>query len=175
MVASPVLGQLLMGTGAGAKGIIHRGAEGLVGAPHHKDSWDAYIENLKTTFHDPSAVGLLKFIIDGYTLGFGWDMIRTITNPFLDLAAGNYKKAGKEFEYLPADIVEHLVGPFYDDVFKTIQEAGRLGQIEAGRRNPGLKPEKIKQSVGKYVEGQVPALRQFPPYESVMGIKPPPR
>jgi hypothetical protein len=72
-------------------------------------------------------------------------------------------------------LVEHIAGSFYDDLFKTAEELARIGQIESGRRMPLKKPEKIKQSVGKYLEGQVPALRQFPPFESVMGIKPPPR
>lgn len=38
-----------------------------------------------------------------------------------------------------------------------------------------LKPQKVKKSVGKYLEEQVPALRQVPYFEDAMGIKPPPR
>jgi hypothetical protein len=175
LVASPILGQMLAATGAGAKHVIHKGFEGLTGHKHEKDSWDTYIENLKQTFEHPEAAELLKFIVDGYTLAYGWDMVRSVTNPFLDLAAGELKKAGKGFEYMVPDLVEHIAGSFYDDLFKTAEELARIGQIESGRRMPLKKPEKIKQSVGKYLEGQVPALRQFPPFESVMGIKPPPR
>jgi hypothetical protein len=175
LVASPIIGQMLQATGAGAKHVVHKGFEGLSGHKHQPDSWDAYIANLKQTFEHPEAADLLKFIIDGYTLGYGWDTVRTVCNPFLDIAAGNLKKAGQEFEYLPADIAEHMVGPFYDDVFRTVEEAARIGQIESGRKNPLQKPKKVKQSVGKYLEGQVPALRTFPPFEDVMGIKPPPR
>lgn len=175
IVASPILGQMLQGTGAGAKSVVHRGIEGLTGHKHERDSWDNYIDNLKQTFEHPEAAELLKFIVDGYTLGYGWDMVRTVTDPFLDLAVGNLKKSGQEFKYMGADIVGHIVGPFFSDIFSTAEEIGHLGQIEAGRRNPGLKPKKIKESVGKYVEGQVPALRQFPPFESTFGIKPPPR
>jgi hypothetical protein len=175
LVASPILGQMLQASGAGVKHVIHKGLEGLTGHKHEKDSWDTYIENLKKTFEHPEAAELLKFIVDGYTLGYGWDMVRTVCDPFLDLAGGNLKKAGQEFKYMGADMLEHIVGPFYSDVFKTVEELSRIGQIEAGRRNPGLKPKKVKQSVGKYLEEQVPALREFPPFESVMGIKPPPR
>jgi hypothetical protein len=175
LVASPILGQMLQATGAGAKHVVHKGIEGLTGHKHERDSWDNYLDNLKKTFEHPDAVDLLKFIIDGYTLGYGWDMVRTVTDPFLDLAAGNTKKAGQEFKYMGADIIEHLIGPFYDDVMKSVEEVGRIGQIESGRRNPGLKPKKVKESVGKYIEGQVPALRTIPPFEDVFGIKPPPR
>jgi hypothetical protein len=175
LVASPIIGQMLQATGAGAKSVVHRGLEGVTGHPHRKDSWDTYIENLKQTFEHPEAAELLKFIVDGYTLGYGWDMVRTVTSPFLDLAGGNLKKSGQEFKYMGADILEHLVGPFFSDVFRTSEEISRIGQIEAGKRNPGLKPKKIKQSLGKYIEGQIPALRQFPPFEDAMGIKPPPK
>jgi hypothetical protein len=175
LVAAPIVGQALQATGAGAKGIVHRGMEGLFGVKHQRDSWDIYLENLGKTFHDPSAVGLLKFIIDGYTLGYGWDIVRTVADPFLDVAQGNFKRAGKEFSYLPADIVSHMIGPFYDDVYRTVQEAARIGQIESGRGGQRLKNKKIKYSLGKYIEGQVPALREIPPFENEFGIKPPPR
>ena len=166
---------MLQATGAGSKHIVHKGFEGLTGHKHEQDSWDKYIENLKQTFEHPEAADLLKFIIDGYTLGYGWDMVRTVTDPFLDLVAGNLKKSGQEFKYAGPDILEHMVGPFYSDVFQTAEELSRIGQIEAGQRNPLLKPNKIKKSVGKYLEGQVPALRQFPPFEDAFGIKPPPK
>ena len=78
---------------ARAKHVVHKGFEGLTGHKHQKDSWDAYIENLEKTFGDPTAAGLLKFIIDGYTLGYGWDTVRTICNPFLDLAGGKAEAA----------------------------------------------------------------------------------
>ena len=175
LVASPIIGQMLQATGAGAKHVVHKGFEGLTGHKHSKDSWDTYIENLKQTFEHPEAAELLKFIVDGYTLGYGWDMVRTVCDPLLDLAGGNLKKSGQEFKYIGADAVEHLIGPFYSDLYRTVDEVSRIGQIEAGRRNPLKKPEKIKQSIGKYLEGQVPALRQFPPFEDVFGIKPPPK
>ena len=175
ILASPIIGQLLQGTGAGAKSVIHRGFEGLTGHKHEQDSWDKYLAEKKKTFFHPEAVDLLKFIIDGYTLGYGWDTVRTVCDPFLDLAGGNLKKAGTEFKYIGTDVVEHLIGTFYSDLFRTADEAARIGQIESGRRNPALKPQKVKKSVGKYIEGQVPALRQFPPFESVFGIKPPPK
>ena len=155
--------------------VVHRGIEGLTGRKHEKDSWDKYIEEQEKTFGDPTAVGLLKFIVDGYSLGYGWEMVRITCDPFLELAAGDTKKAGKGFEYMGADVVEHLIGPFYSDIFSTAQEITRIGQIEAGQRNPLLKPKKIKKSVGKYIEGQIPALRQFPQFESAFGIKPPPK
>jgi hypothetical protein len=175
IVASPIIGQLLAATGAGAKHVVHRGLEGLTGHKHQQDSWDRYLQNLEKTFGDPSAVGLLKFIVDGYTLGYGWDAVRTVADPLLDLAKGDTKKSGQEFKYLRDDLVEHLVGPFFSDVLKTADEAGRIGQIEAGKRNPGQKPQKVKRSIGKYLEEQVPALREVPPFEDVMGIKPPPK
>lgn len=175
IVASPILGQMLQGTGAAAKSGIHRGFEKVTGRKHEKDSWDSYIENLEKTFEKPSAVGLLKFVIDGYTLGYGWDMVRTVCDPFFDLASGQAKKAGKEFTYAVPDILAHIFGSFFDDVFKTAQELARIGQIEAGQRQPNLKPQKVKKSVGKYLEEQVPALRQVPYFEDAMGIKPPPR
>jgi hypothetical protein len=175
MVASPIIGQMLQATGTGTKHIVHKGFEGLTGHKHELDSWDRYIANLKQTFEHPEAADLLKFIIDGYTLGYGWDMVRTVTSPFLDLAAGNLKKSGQEFKYMGTDIIEHLIGSFFDDCLKSLEEVGRIGQIEAGRRNPLLKPKKVRQSVGKYLEGQVPALGTFPPFEDVFGIKPPPK
>ena len=100
LVASPIIGQMLQATGAGAKHVVHKGFEGLTGHKHSKDSWDTYIENLKQTFEHPEAAELLKFIVDGYTLGYGWDMVRTVCDPLLDLAGGNLKKSGQEFKYI---------------------------------------------------------------------------
>jgi hypothetical protein len=175
IVASPIIGEMLQATGAGAKHVIHKGFEGLTGHKHTQDSWDNHIANLKRTFKHPQAADLLKFIIDGYTLGYGWDMVRTVADPLLDLASGNLKKSGQGFKYMGADLLEHIAGPFYSDIAKSVEEVARIGQIEAGKGHPLQKPQKIKQSIGKYIEGQVPALRQFPPFEDAAGIKPPPR
>jgi hypothetical protein len=175
LVASPIIGQMLAATGAISKHGIQVGLEKATGHKHKPDSWDAYFADKKRMLEHPEAAQILKFIVDGYTLGYGWDMVRTVTEPFIDLAGGNLKKAGQEFKYAGPDMLSHIVGPFFSDLFETEQELSRIGQIEAGKHNPGLKGKKIKQSLGKYLEGQIPALREFPPFDSVMGIKPPPR
>jgi hypothetical protein len=171
LVASPIIGQMLQLTGAAAKHGVQRGLEGVTGKEHKKDSWDAKIEELEATFHDPSAVKLLKFIVDGYTLGYGWDAVRTVSAPLFDFASGNLKKAGGEFKYMGADLIEHIVGPFFNDIWKTVEEAGTLGQIESGRRNQAQKPGKMRKSLLKYLVGQVPALREIPKVEQEITSK----
>ena len=162
IVASPIIGQMLAATGAATKGYIHRGMEGLMHKPHQQDSWDKYLQNLEDTFGHPDAVKLLKFIVDGYTLGYGWDAVRTVVDPFADIAEGNRKKAGQEFQYLVPDLLEHFVGGFFDDLYKTGREADTVGQIEAGQKHPEQKTEKVERSALEYAADQVPAVRIIP-------------
>ena len=104
----------------------------------------------------------LKFIVDGYTLGYGWGAVRTVTSPLFDLASGNLKKSGNEFKYLGADLIEHMIGPFFDDLWKTGEEAGTIGQIESAEKHPENKGAKLDRSLTKYAVGQFPALQQIP-------------
>jgi hypothetical protein len=162
IVASPIIGQMLSATGAAVKGYTHRGLEGLEGKQHTQDLWDKYLANLEDTFGNPDVVKMLKFVIDGYTLGYGWDMVRTVVDPFIDFGAGNRKKAGTEFAHLVPDLVEHLVGGFVDDVFRTGKEVGTIGQIESGQKHPELKDKKVEKSLVEYGADQVPAAREVP-------------
>ena len=165
LVASPILGQMLAATGAGAKHVVHKGLEGLEGKQHQEDSWDKYLKNLEETYQHPEAARLLKFIVDGYTLGYGWDTVRTVTAPFLELAAGDQEKAMKGFEYLGTDLGEHLIGGFFTDIAKTVGEIGTLGMIQSGKSHPEQKGSKERRSVTKYLADQVPALRNIPQVE----------
>ena len=140
---------------------------------HQEDSWDRYIKNLEDTYEHPEAVKALKFLVDGYTLGYGWDAIRTVADPLMALASGDTEKAGKGFEYMGVDLLEHLVGPFFSDIGKTVAEAGRIGTIAAGKKHPEQKPEKMERSVLRYATDEVPALKEIPPIDR--RLKPPPK
>lgn len=170
MIAAPVAGQLLQATTAAGKGFIHRSFEGILGRKHSEDSWDKYIAELEGTMRDPKPAKMLKFYLDSVTLGYGMDMLRTVADPLLNLATGELKKAGQQFEYAGQDILSHFAGPAFDDLWKTLVELpSTIGHIEAGTSNPAQKPKKVKAAAEKYVVGQVPILRQVP------GMVPPPK
>ena len=165
LVASPILGQMLQATSTGVKHVVHKGLEGLEGKQHKEDSWDKYLKSMEETYEHPEAARLLKFIVDGYTLGYGWDTVRTVTAPFLAMAAGDATKAKNGFEYMGDDLLEHLVGGFFTDIGKTIGEIGTLGVIHEGKAHPELRGAKERRSVTKYLADQVPALRNIPQVE----------
>src|SRR6202012_5169370 len=109
LIAFPATGMLLNLTGTGVKHLVQHGLEGATGKKHHKDSWDNYLASLEDTFEHPEAVKFLKWYIDSVTLGVGAEMLKTLSDPLLNIAQG---KPAKADAYWREDIAEHVAGPF---------------------------------------------------------------
>jgi hypothetical protein len=171
-ISYPV-GTALQGTGFALKHGLHHGMELATGREHEKDRWDEFWEEKKDLFENPTGAKWAKDYFDAITLGFGMEMARIACDPFLNLAAGNYKKAGQEFGYMPKDMAEHFVGPAWMDLWKTVIELPTdIGKIQSGQKHPEQKEQKRERTYWKWVGGQVPGLRLFPYVEEKMS--PPP-
>ena len=164
MIAAPIVGQMLQGTTAGVKGIIHGGMEGLQGKKHTEDAWDKWLTEMETTFKDPSAARFLKFYIDSVTLSYGMDMVRILLDPFMLEAAGEHKKAGAGDTYALTDVAEHLAGAFYSDLFNVAKLPYDLHKIKTGQGHPEQRGEKYEKTIKKAVTDQFPVLKQFPAF-----------
>jgi hypothetical protein len=162
VIAYPVIGQLLAATGAGAKHFVHKGIEGLEHKEHENDSWDKFFANLEDTFEHPEAVKFLKFYIDGWTLGVGWDRVRRWTDPFLNAAIGKNKEAQSGLTYLLKDEGEQLIGPAFSDLVEFLGFGVDVGKIEIGQKHPEQKKEKVEAAAKKETKQIVPILGQVP-------------
>jgi hypothetical protein len=159
-IASPIAGEMLQFMGQGLKHFVHVGAAGLTGQKAKKDAWDEHFERIKDLVENPTALKAAKELIDAYTLGWGLEIVKLLAVPLMDLAAGQTTKADG---YWFPDLMEHIFGSFWTDIYKTGDELRTLQEIEAGKKkSPAEKKLTKERSVVKYVEGQFPALRQIP-------------
>jgi hypothetical protein len=176
VIAYPLVGTALNLANTGSKHIVQRGLEGLIGRKHMKDSWDNYLAYLEDTFEHPDTVKFLKWYIDSYTLSAALETTKIVTNHFLDMVTGRWQKSD---EYWIPDLIQHMIGPFYEDLYEASQTERHLEQTEKTKHPRGWKKPREAKEIRHGMEEQVPALRTFSPavdwVERKMGIQPPPK
>jgi hypothetical protein len=157
--------------------VVQRGVEGMTGKTHKKDSWDNYLESLKDTFWEhPDAVKFLRWYIDAYTLSAALETTKIVADHFLDMVTGRWQKSD---EYWIPDLIQHMLGPFYEDLYNATVTENQLEKTAHTKHPPGWKHPREVKEIRHGMEQQVPALRPLGSLvdagERKLGINPPPR
>jgi hypothetical protein len=166
IIAFPIVGTMLNATGTGGKHIVQRGLEGAMGKKHKEDSWDKYFATLKDDVEHPEAAKILKWYVDAWALSAGMELLKTLGDPLLNIANG---KPAKADDYWLQDMAEHVAGPFFSDLWKTLEEVQNLHKIQEGQKHPELKGQKMRKSLLKYGTEEIPALREIPQINEEIG------
>lgn len=177
LIAYPLVGTALNLVNTGSKHTVQRGLEGLMGKDHKKDSWDTYLAYLKDTFVEhPDVVKFLKWYIDSYTLSTALETTKIVTDHFLDMVTGKWQKSD---DYWIPDLIQHMVGPFYQDLYNAAQTEHQVEKTEGTKHPRGWKNPREAKEIRHGLEEQVPAFRPLRPAvdwaEGKLGIKPPPK
>jgi len=159
MFASPIVGEMILLMGQGAKHVAYKGMAGIQGKQAKEDSWDKHLKQLEDLGEHPDAVKATKELIDAVSMGYGLEMVSMLGKPLYDIAVG---KPEKSDQYWLPDAMEFLAGPFFADIYRTGDEVETLQKIHSGKKHPEQKPKKYERSIMQYAAGQVPALRQVP-------------
>jgi GGDEF domain-containing protein len=168
MIITPIIGQMLQGTGAGAKHFVKAGFEKARGREHEEDSWDKWLAQF-TDIKDKPAAALLKIYIDGLCSQWALERTKRLADAMLNIAIGDkpsLKSAKATGMYLLNDEIEQDIGPIWvDTVMRPIKFAGE--EIEAGAGKAGTF---VGKSFSNFVHNTMdayPLLRNSPDIEDL--------
>jgi hypothetical protein len=116
-LVSPIMGQILQGTSAAAKGGVHRVAQWGMGKQHTEDSWDKYLSQFDGMEEHPAAT-FLKIYIDGICAQWALERTKRYADAFLNLAIDDKPSLDKAKDmgtYLLEDEAEGTIGPMWTD------------------------------------------------------------
>jgi hypothetical protein len=156
---------LLKGAATAIPSGVHRGLEQATGAKHSQDSWDKYLDQFKALYGDHPAIAAMKLYVDGMCAQAALDMLRTFADPLMDALSGNRKKATAEFEYLPKDLAEDIVGPGWSSV--TINMLDLItGEAKALMAPEAKQATNAERAFVRWLESEFPSTRLIPGMET---------
>jgi hypothetical protein len=163
IVAAPVLGQMMRGISAAVPSGVHRGIEQATGKDHQKDAWDRYIDQFKGLYGNHPAIAALKIYGDGLFAQAALDSLKMFVDPLMDVASGQLKKAGTEFEYMGFDAVEQILGPELSTLFWHTLLLGASEGKALTAKDPAVAAER---AFLRWLQGELPITRLIPGMET---------
>jgi hypothetical protein len=197
MIVAPVIGQMLQGTGSGAKHVARRAAvdipaavtalarkvkgeddvlprmwEEMDASGQGPDAWSKWLGQ----FTDPeqkSAAKFLKLYLDGICSQWALERTKRLADTLFNLSSddkASKKTAAATGRYLLNDEIEQDIGPIWTDVvMRPWQFAGE--EIEAGAGKPGTFWPRTEKNLVRQAEELSPLLRQEPHIEEMVKSK----